>query len=187
MKISVQLNRRLPWWGRSRLGRWALAIPLVVVAALLLFLGPCLRGPDAPSPPGIDPALEPPSSWGQQPEVVPMTVTAYSSDPESTGWEYNDSGVPVYTYGPNKGEEKQVGITADGTVAVKGTIAADTDHYPFGTRMHVPGYGWGAVRDRGGAIKTPHRIDIFFPTREQALQWGRRQLDVTVVRAKSEH
>lgn len=26
-----------------------------------------------------------------------------------------------------------------------GTIAADTDFYPFGTRMFVPGYGWGEV------------------------------------------
>ncbi len=34
-----------------------------------------------------------------------------------------------------------------------GTIAADTDHYPFGTRMYIPGYGWGKVEDRGGAIK----------------------------------
>ncbi|KAH9551443.1 hypothetical protein CY35_09G016200 [Sphagnum magellanicum] len=24
-----------------------------------------------------------------------------------------------------------------------GSIAADTDFYPFGTRMFVPGYGWG--------------------------------------------
>lgn len=24
-----------------------------------------------------------------------------------------------------------------------GTIAADTTYYPFGTRMFVPGYGWG--------------------------------------------
>ncbi|MBX7245378.1 MAG: 3D domain-containing protein, partial [Candidatus Sumerlaeaceae bacterium] len=34
-----------------------------------------------------------------------------------------------------------------------GTIAADTSYYPFGTRMYIPGYGWGVVGDRGGAIK----------------------------------
>jgi hypothetical protein len=27
-----------------------------------------------------------------------------------------------------------------------GSIAADTDFYPFGTRMFVPGYGWGEAR-----------------------------------------
>merc|ERR1712157_582959 len=27
----------------------------------------------------------------------------------------------------------------------RGTIAADLNEYPFGTRMYVPGYGWGLV------------------------------------------
>lgn len=36
-----------------------------------------------------------------------------------------------------------------------GTIAADTTYYPFGTRMYVPGWGWGIVGDRGSAIKGP--------------------------------
>ena len=35
----------------------------------------------------------------------------------------------------------------------RGTIAADPRHYPFGTKMFVPGYGWGTVEDVGGAIK----------------------------------
>lgn len=38
-----------------------------------------------------------------------------------------------------------------------GTIAADTSHFPFGTRIFVPGWGWGAVQDRGGAIKVGAR------------------------------
>ncbi len=61
-----------------------------------------------------------------------------------------------------------------------GTIAADTKFYPFGTRMYVPGYGWGTVEDRGGAIKGPGRIDIFYDTHYEALQWGRRNVHVTI-------
>ena len=61
-----------------------------------------------------------------------------------------------------------------------GTIAADTAHYPFGTRMYVPGYGWGTVEDRGGAIKGPERIDIFYDSHREALQWGRRKVHVTI-------
>lgn len=61
-----------------------------------------------------------------------------------------------------------------------GTIAADTAYYPFGTRMYVPGYGWGVVEDRGGAIKGPARIDLYFDSHSQALQWGRKVLNVTV-------
>ncbi|WP_457573970.1 3D domain-containing protein [Desulfolithobacter sp.] len=63
-----------------------------------------------------------------------------------------------------------------------GTIAADTRYYPFGTRMYVPGYGWGVVADRGGAIKGPDRIDLYFDSHEKALQWGRRRLEVKIER-----
>jgi hypothetical protein len=61
-----------------------------------------------------------------------------------------------------------------------GTIAADTRHYPFGTRMYVPGYGWGRVEDRGGAIKGPDRIDLFFDSHQDALYWGRRRVPVQI-------
>ncbi len=61
-----------------------------------------------------------------------------------------------------------------------GTIAADTKYYPFGTRMYVPGYGWGVVADRGGAIKGPKRIDLFFDSHQQALEWGRRTVEVQI-------
>ncbi len=65
-----------------------------------------------------------------------------------------------------------------------GTIAADTNYYPFGTRMYIPGYGWGTVEDRGSAIKGPARIDLFFSSHQEALQWGRRKVNVTIVSGK---
>ncbi|MFT5727157.1 MAG: hypothetical protein ACI8PB_001291 [Desulforhopalus sp.] len=61
-----------------------------------------------------------------------------------------------------------------------GTIAADTAYYPFGTRMYVPGYGWGVVEDRGGAIKGATRIDLYFSSHQEALSWGRKKVRVTV-------
>ncbi len=62
----------------------------------------------------------------------------------------------------------------------EGTIAADTKYYPFGTRMHVPGYGWGVVEDRGGAIKGPNRIDLYFDSHSDALLWGRKKVRVVI-------
>lgn len=62
----------------------------------------------------------------------------------------------------------------------EGTIAADTRYYPFGTRMYVPGYGWGVVEDRGGAIKGPNRIDLYHHSHQEALQWGRRNVHVII-------
>lgn len=64
----------------------------------------------------------------------------------------------------------------------QGTIAADTKHYPFGTRMYIPGYGWGVVEDKGGAIKGPDRIDLFFDSHEDAIRWGKRKVHVEIVK-----
>jgi len=86
-----------------------------------------------------------------------------------------------FATGPNKGKRKVVGITADGSKAKKGVIAADTRKYPFGTIMRVPGYGWGEVHDRGRAIKG-NRLDLFFKSHKEALQWGRRRVKVKIFR-----
>ena len=61
-----------------------------------------------------------------------------------------------------------------------GTIAADTRYYPFGTRIYVPGYGWGTVQDRGGAIKGPDRLDLYFNSHQEALNWGRKNVQVSI-------
>ncbi len=118
-------------------------------------------------------------------EKVRMVVTAYDNCPKCTGWRRKVFTFPplrpVYTSGKLKGQRKRVGITADGTKARKGTIAADPSKYPFGTRMYVPGYGWGVVHDTGSAIKGDH-IDVFFRSHKASQKWGRKVLVVTVVR-----
>ena len=63
-----------------------------------------------------------------------------------------------------------------------GTIAADTRYYPFGTRMYVPGYGYGVIEDRGSAIKGPTRLDLFFDSHSEARVWGRQKVDVEIYR-----
>lgn len=112
-----------------------------------------------------------------------MLVTAYSAGQKSTGWEYKWGCCllpSVYAYGPNKGKRKQVGITSDGSKARKGTIAADITRCPYGTKMYVPGYGWGEVHDKGSAIQGNH-IDVFFPDEDDAIAWGRQVLDVIIL------
>ena len=114
-----------------------------------------------------------------------MLVTAYDAGPESCGWKrkYWCIGPPVYAYGPLEGKPKKVGITADGTKAKHGTIAADIRRYPFGTKMYVPGYGWGEVHDTGSAIEGDH-IDIFFSDRDDALEWGKKYLKIVILRRR---
>jgi 3D (Asp-Asp-Asp) domain-containing protein len=77
------------------------------------------------------------------------------------------------------GMPKKVGITASGVRARPGTLAADTALFPFGTKMHIPGYGYGVVQDRGGDIRGRH-IDLYFRSHRAALEWGRQKVKVRV-------
>lgn len=63
-----------------------------------------------------------------------------------------------------------------------GTVAADTRYFPFGTRLYIPGYGYGVVEDRGGAIKGKKRLDIFYHSHSRARQWGRQRIRVEILR-----
>lgn len=124
------------------------------------------------------------SKGPEKKEVRRMLVTAYDAGQKSTGWKYKWGCCllpPVHAYGPNEGKRKQVGVTSDGTKAEKGIIAADLRRYPYGTRMHVPGYGWGEVHDKGSAIKGDH-IDVFFASEKESKAWGRKYLDVIIIR-----
>lgn len=70
--------------------------------------------------------------------------------------------------------------TATGAKAGYGIIAVDPSVIPLGTRMYVPGYGYGVAADTGGAIKG-YRIDLCFDTLSEALSWGRRTVTITIV------
>jgi 3D (Asp-Asp-Asp) domain-containing protein len=72
------------------------------------------------------------------------------------------------------------GMTASGTRARYGIIAADTRVLPMGAIVHVQGYGVCRVGDTGGAIKG-HRIDVHLATTQACKAWGRRQVVVTVL------
>ena len=115
------------------------------------------------------------------PIKVRMTVTGYCDCGDCCGWERSwlRLGTPVYSSGPNKGKPKAVGVTATGTETRHGTAAVDRRRWAFGTVFHVPGYGYAIAEDTGGAIKGNH-IDLWFPSHDAALRWGRRTLTVTV-------
>lgn len=71
------------------------------------------------------------------------------------------------------------GRTATGTKPRIGTVAVDPRIIPLGSRIYVEGYGWARAEDTGSAIKGK-RIDVWLPSRSQALKWGVRKVKVTV-------
>ena len=115
----------------------------------------------------------------KKPVVREMETTGYCNCGKCCSWKYSwfGFGPPVYTTGRLKGRRKEVGVTASGTDARLGTVAADTSKLPLGTLVFVPGFGWGRVEDRGGAI-TGDKLDLWFEDHDKALQWGRRKVPV---------
>lgn len=115
------------------------------------------------------------------PTQMVVRVTGYCNCGTCCGWRRSwfGFGPPVFAQGPLKGRRKQVGVTARGTRAKTGTIAADPSFFPFGTRLRIPGYGEGIVEDVGGSIQGRH-IDVWFPSHEEARKWGTRDLTVDV-------
>lgn len=94
--------------------------------------------------------------------MVLMESTAYDPGPISTGKRPGDPGY---------------GITASGMRAVFGVVAVDPRVIPMHSRLYIPGYGYAVAADTGGAIKG-NRIDLFYPTYGEAIQWGRRTIPV---------
>jgi 3D (Asp-Asp-Asp) domain-containing protein len=126
--------------------------------------------------------IRPPA--GVRPRTVVMEATGYCACGQCCGWHRSwiPPFRPVFSSGPLEGKPKKVGITASGTRAKPGTVAADTRHYPFGTVLYILGYGYAKVEDRGGAIQGPARLDLFFKSHQDALNWGRRRVPVQVWR-----
>ncbi|ACA58613.1 3D domain-containing protein [Candidatus Desulforudis audaxviator] len=70
--------------------------------------------------------------------------------------------------------------TATGLAPGPGTVAVDPRVIPLGSRLYIDGYGMGRAMDVGRSIKG-NRVDVFFPTRQEAVQWGRRTVDVFIL------
>ena len=63
----------------------------------------------------------------------------------------------------------------------KGVVAVDPTVIPLGTHLWVEGYGPAVAEDIGSAIKGS-RIDLAFPDRQQALDYGIKEVKVYVLR-----
>ena len=74
---------------------------------------------------------------------------------------------------------KSDGITASGTHVQQGRTIAAPSWIPFGTKVIISGHEY-TVEDRGGYI-IDNRLDIYMDSREDAVGFGRKEMEVTVV------
>lgn len=74
-------------------------------------------------------------------------------------------------------------VTSTGSTVHIGTVAVDPTFIPYGTRMFIAAedgsyiYGLAEAEDCGGAIKGD-RVDLYLPTFDDCIQFGRRKCTV---------
>ena len=104
-------------------------------------------------------------------KLLIVEATAYTNSYEDTGKTPEDSGY---------------GITATGTVAKVGTVAVDPKVIPLKSKLYIKSmdgsvsYGYATAEDTGSAIKG-NKIDLFYNTKWEANQFGRRKVQVEII------
>lgn len=78
------------------------------------------------------------------------------------------------------------GITSTGVRTVRNSdgyssVAVDPRVIPYGTRLYIPGYGFGIAQDCGGAIKG-NRIDVYLDSEHEAMNWGVQWMDIYILK-----
>lgn len=96
-------------------------------------------------------------------DVIEMRATAYSSEDPGVG-----------------------GHTASGTPVRVGAVAVKKEQIPFGTKLYIVSndgayaYGFSIAEDTGGGIRE-NRIDLYFNTAAECIQFGVRNCTVYVL------
>lgn len=96
-----------------------------------------------------------------QGNTISVSATAYTADCEGC------SGVTYTGVDLNKNPNAKV-------------IAVDPNVIPLGSEVYVEGYGYAIAADIGSAIKG-NKIDLHVPSKSEAVNWGVRTVDVTIV------
>jgi len=99
-------------------------------------------------------------------KVIKAKVTAYAPHDNKSG--ICNDGTP--------------NTTATGTYPKVGIVAVDPRKIPYGTEMHIPGYGYAIAEDTGSALREYNgiQIDVVMNSYEEAIQWGVKYVDVTL-------
>ena len=70
--------------------------------------------------------------------------------------------------------------TATGVEPREGMIAVDPKVIAMGSKVYVEGYGYAIAADTGGDIRG-NRIDVFFSSLRQCIDWGRKPVHIYVL------
>jgi len=102
-------------------------------------------------------------------EKEPVVVTKYMQVEKNIEWFY----FVATGYSKDDIIQGTTGITATGKNAREGIIAVDPKIIPYGTKVEIKNLGEFVAEDCGGKIKG-NRIDIFFDSKEEAKEFGKK-------------
>lgn len=78
--------------------------------------------------------------------------------------------------------------TATGVPVYKGGVAVNPDIIPYGTSLYIVSsdgsvvYGYATAVDTGGALMSGEAlVDVFYPTYDECVSWGRRNVTVYIL------
>ena len=111
------------------------------------------------------------------PDAMPVISDGYITLPTGEVLTYTDTDTiraTAYTH-TDKGCDF---VTSTGTTVHWGTVAVDPRYIPYGTRMFIVSndgyvYGIAVAEDCGGDIKGD-RMDLYMPTYQECIRFGRR-------------
>jgi len=86
----------------------------------------------------------------------------------------------VSGYSANDPAQGTNNITATGKEIKKGMVAVDPMAIPLGTKIEIKDMGIFIAEDTGGKIKG-NRIDIYFDTKKEAKEFGRKGIWVKII------
>ena len=102
--------------------------------------------------------------------VLQMVATAYTNDPSENG-----------TYGGKVVTRTGYDISNTITYNGMGIVAADTSVIPLNSIIDIEGLGRYIVLDTGSAING-NKLDVLMGSTTQSENWGRRTVNVTIVK-----
>lgn len=123
-------------------------------------------------------------SIAPQEEIIEVGAKPYLTLPDGETVSYSYSITVEATAYSTEGWKNKT--TATGTIARVGAIAVDPSVIPYGTKMYIVSpnggvvYGYATAEDTGSAI-TGNRVDLFFDTQAECIQFGRRTMVVYIL------
>lgn len=144
---------------------WILIAFLLSIAVLSLFSGNDKIG-----------SLFPFFKSAELSEEVKVTIKDIEEAEKEVDWYY----FIASGYSANDHVQGTDNTTATGKEVREGIVAVDPDVIPLGTKIEIKDIGIFTAEDTGGKIKG-NRIDIYFDSKEEAEEFGRKGVWVKMV------